>query len=209
MPGPVVTLAEGAAHEAPHAHLAPRPIPEPTGRRVRVVSMRLEDRSGVMQRVTNCIQRRGFRLETCAVGPTPEPGIAGLTLRVDPGYQPPDQVVKQLAKLIDVVSVEDITDTPRVEWTTALVTIDRRGAEAIVDPAVARLDGQILHRDADRVVVAVAGPPAELATRLEALRPLPGADWVCSGPLACAPGQPVTMAGTAASAPPTTQQRGQ
>ncbi len=196
--------------QSPHDHLAPRPIPEPTGRRVRVVAMRLEDRAGVMQRVTNCIQRRGFRLETCAVGPTPEPGIAGLTLRIDPGYQPPDQVVKQLAKLIDVVSVEDITDTPRVEWTTALVTLERRGAEAIVDPAVARLEGQVLHRDADRVVVAVAGPPAELATQLEGLRSLPGADWVCSGPLACAPGQPVTMASAAAAdAAPSGQAGGQ
>ncbi len=176
--------------EPAHAHLAPRPIPEPTGHRVRVVTMRLEDRAGVMQRVTNCIQRRGFRLETCAVGPTPEPGIAGLTLRIDPGYQPPDQVVKQLAKLIDVVSVEDITDSPRVEWTTAIVTLLRRGAEAVVDPAVAGLDGQVLHRDRDRVVVAVAGPPAEVATQLESLRSLPGADWMCSGPLAFAPGSP-------------------
>jgi len=195
--------------EPVHAHLAPRPVPEPTGRRVRVVSMRLEDRAGVMQRVTNCIQRRGFRLETCVVGPTPAPGIAGLTLRIDPGYQPPDQVVKQLAKLIDVVSVEDITDLPRVEWTTALVTLDRRGVEALVDPAVARLDGQVLHRDRDRVVVAVAGPPAEVASQLESLRPLPGADWVCSGPLACAPARSATMGAPPPGAAPPDEPRGQ
>ncbi|MGA7173553.1 MAG: acetolactate synthase small subunit [Candidatus Dormiibacterota bacterium] len=152
--------------------------------RIRLISVRVEDRRGVLQRVTNLLGRRGFGIETCAVGPSAEPGVVAISLRIDAGTQAHDQIVKQLTKLIDVVSVEDITSSATVEWSTALV--DLRSAE--VDQAFARLPegvgGQVVRQAGARTITAISGPPGPVEEALTELRRRTSSDWICSGPLA-------------------------
>jgi acetolactate synthase-1/3 small subunit len=144
----------------------------------------VEDRSGVLQRVTNCVARRGFRLLSLAVGQGPEPGLLSLWLRVGTGPQPPDQVIKQLSKLIDVVSVEDRTEAAPLEWVTALVAIRRLGDPLELEAALNRPGVQIVRRGRDSVLAAVAGTPDQVEASLGQLRRLPVSDWVVGRPLA-------------------------
>ena len=178
---------------APPAIAAPRLAPGHDGLtttrhpgRIRLISVRVEDRRGVLQRVTNLLGRRGFGIETCAVGPSAEPGVVAISLRIDAGTQPHDQIVKQLNKLIDVVTVEDITSSSTVEWSTALV--DLRSQE--VDSAFARLPngvtGQVVRPAGASTVVAIWGPPGLVEEALAELRQRPNSTWICSGPLAMA-----------------------
>ena len=178
---------------APPAIAAPRLAPGHDGLtttrhpgRIRLISVRVEDRRGVLQRVTNLLGRRGFGIETCAVGPSAEPGVVAISLRIDAGTQPHDQIVKQLNKLIDVVTVEDITSSSTVEWSTALV--DLRSHQ--VDSAFARLPsgvtGQVVRPAAASTVVAIWGPPGLVEEALAELRQRPNSTWICSGPLAMA-----------------------
>jgi acetolactate synthase-1/3 small subunit len=154
---------------------------------VRLISVRVEDRAGVLQRITNCLGRRGLRLHSCSVGQSAEDGVLSLWLRVATGAQPADQVVKQLSKLIDVVSVEDLTVQAPHEWTLALVEFSLAGSEELVMAAVERLRAQVVHCGRGRLVAAISGPPAVVEAALEQLRILPVLNWVCSRPMALAP----------------------
>ncbi len=155
--------------------------------RARLISVRVEDRGHALLRVANCLARRGFRLESCAVAHSPEPGVLSLTLRVDPGGQAAEQVVRQLAKLVDLVSVEDLTGRRPLEWTSALVEMEVPASAGELEEVLHRHRAQVLRRSGGRVVAALSGPPAAVEQALEDLGRLRLRDWVCSGALALAP----------------------
>ncbi len=158
--------------------------------RVRLISVRVEDRAGVLQRITNCLARRGLHLASCAVGQGSEPGVLSLWLRVDPGTQPPDQVVKQLNKLIDVVSVEDLTRSDPIEWAMALVEFRPEGRGDQIEATLQRVRAEVVHRDPERLIAALAGPPDMVQAMLDELSQLPIVDFVCSRPMALGAGAP-------------------
>jgi acetolactate synthase I/III small subunit len=179
---------------APPAVAAPRLSPGTDGLtttrqpgRCRLISVRVEDRRGVLQRVTNLLGRRGFGIETCAVGPSAEPGVVAISLRIDAGSQAHEQIVKQLRKLIDVVSVEDITDAATVEWSTALVEVLSKEVNSTFAQLPEEVSGQAVRQEGTRTIVAVSGPPGPVEEALAEMRRRKGARWICSGPLALAP----------------------
>jgi acetolactate synthase-1/3 small subunit len=145
-----------------------------------------EDRSGVLQRVTNCLARRGFRLLSCTICQGPTSGLLSIWLRVGTGPQPYDQVTKQLAKLIDVVSVEDLTEQDPLQWVTALVEIRKVGDARDLELALDRPGVQVVRRLESSVLAAVSGPPEEVGESMRRLRQLPLVDWVVGRPLALA-----------------------
>ena len=77
--------------------------------RVRVLSVLVMDGSNTLSKISGLIRRRGFHVRSISVGPTREPGRVRMTLTVDAGHAEVDQVRKQLERLIEVVSVEDLT----------------------------------------------------------------------------------------------------
>ena len=83
----------------------------------------VEDRPGVLNRVASLFRRRGFNIDSLAVGSTAEPGISRMTIVVDGDARVVDQVEKQLRKLIDVVQVEDLTGQDVVVRELALVKV--------------------------------------------------------------------------------------
>ncbi len=160
--------------------------------RVRLISVRVEDRAGVLQRITNCLARRGLHLASCAVGQGSESGVLNLWLRVDPGTQPADQIVKQLNKLIDVVSVEDLTRSEPIEWAMALVEFRPNGRGDQIEETLRRVRAEVVHRDPERLIAALAGPPDLVQAMLDELSQLPIVDFVCSRPMALGSGYPVS-----------------
>src|SRR5436305_5902767 len=80
--------------------------------RLRLLAVTVENHPGVMSRVSGMIRRRGFNIQTITVGPSPVEGRSRMTLTVDAGHAEVDQVAKQLDRLVEVISVEDITEAP-------------------------------------------------------------------------------------------------
>ncbi len=178
---------------APPSITAPRLSPGTDGltttrhpARIRLISVRVEDRRGVLQRVANLLGRRGFGIETCAVGPSAVSGVVAISLRIDAGSQAHDQIVKQLAKLIDVVSVEDITHSSTVEWSTALVELHSSEVGSTFARLPERVGGQAVYQEGERTIAAISGPPGPVGAALSELRRRPNPRWICSGPLAMA-----------------------
>ena len=75
-----------------------------TGRK-HVLSILVENKSGVLTRIAGLFARRGFNIDTLTVGPTEDEEISRVTLTVDGALHPIDQVTKQLHKLVNVLKI--------------------------------------------------------------------------------------------------------
>ena len=94
-----------------------------TGRR-HLLSLLVENRPGVLARIAGLFSRRGFNIDTLAVGPTEDPDISRVTLTVDGAVHPIDQVTKQLHKLVNVIKIRDMEPETAVAREMALFRIN-------------------------------------------------------------------------------------
>jgi acetolactate synthase-1/3 small subunit len=94
-----------------------------TGRR-HLLSLLVENRPGVLARIAGLFSRRGFNIDTLAVGPTEDPDISRVTLTVDGAVHPIDQVTKQLHKLVNVIKIRDMDPDTAVAREMALFRIN-------------------------------------------------------------------------------------
>src|SRR6202042_2655741 len=78
-----------------------------TGRK-HILSILVENKPGVLTRIAGLFARRGFNIDTLAVGPTDDEQFSRITLTLDGAIHPIDQVTKQLHKLVNVVKIRDL-----------------------------------------------------------------------------------------------------
>jgi acetolactate synthase-1/3 small subunit len=78
-----------------------------TGRK-HILSLLVENKPGVLARIAGLFSRRGFNIDTLAVGPTEDPEVSRMTLTLDGAVHPIDQVTKQLHKLVNVIKIRDL-----------------------------------------------------------------------------------------------------
>ena len=78
-----------------------------TGRK-HILSITVENKPGVLTRIAGLFARRGFNIDTLAVGPTDDESISRITLTLDGAVHPMDQVTKQLHKLVNVLKIRDL-----------------------------------------------------------------------------------------------------
>ena len=93
-----------------------------TGRK-HVLSLLVENQPGVLARIAGLFSRRGFNIDTLAVGPTEDPDISRITLTVDGAVHPIDQVTKQLHKLVNVIKIRDMDPDTTVSREMALFRV--------------------------------------------------------------------------------------
>ncbi len=82
-----------------------------------------ENKPGVLNRVSSLFRRRGFNIESIAVGHSEQPGLSRMVIVVDGAVTAVEQVRKQLDTLIDVIKVTDITDDSIVARELALIKV--------------------------------------------------------------------------------------
>jgi len=87
------------------------------------LSILVENKAGVLSRVTGLFSRRGFNIESLAVGTSEEPGMSRITIVCIGDEAQIEQVMKQLNKLIDVLKVSDLTNNERVERELAMIKV--------------------------------------------------------------------------------------
>ena len=92
------------------------------------LSVLVEDEAGVLTRIAGLFARRRFNIESLAVGHAEKEGISRITMVVDGDDQAIDQVVKQLDKLVNVLKINDITETPCVERELMLLKVNATSA---------------------------------------------------------------------------------
>ena len=87
------------------------------------LSVLVEDESGVLSRIAGLFARRGFNIESLAVGPAEQHGISRITMVIPGDNRTIEQLTKQLYKLINILKVQDITNIPCVERELVLLKI--------------------------------------------------------------------------------------
>jgi acetolactate synthase I/III small subunit len=139
----------------------------------RIITATVQNRSGVLNRVTGLLQRRQFNIESISVGQTEIEGVSKMTLVVEvEDEQRLEQVTKQLNKQIDVLKVSDITDKAIVARELALIKVAsssqlRSEINGIIDPFRA----SIIDMSKDSIAVQVTGRPEKIDALIELLRP--------------------------------------
>jgi acetolactate synthase I/III small subunit len=98
-----------------------------TGRK-HILSILVENKPGVLTRITGLFARRGFNIDTLAVGPTDNERLSRITLTLDGATHPIDQVTKQLHKLVNVLKIRDLEPEETLARELALFKISADGA---------------------------------------------------------------------------------
>jgi acetolactate synthase-1/3 small subunit len=87
------------------------------------LSILVEDESGVLTRLAGLFARRGFNIDSLAVGPAEQAGISRITMGVPGDERTIEQLTKQLYKLVNILKVQDITNVPCVERELMLLKV--------------------------------------------------------------------------------------
>ncbi|BBA79113.1 acetolactate synthase 3 regulatory subunit [cyanobacterium endosymbiont of Rhopalodia gibberula] len=134
------------------------------------LSVLVEDEAGVLTRIAGLFARRGFNIESLAVGPTETVGVSRITMVVPGDNDSIEQLTKQLYKLINVLKVNDITQTPCVERELILVKVNASAsnrAEVIELAQVFR--ARIVDISEETVTIEVVGDPGKIVAIVQML----------------------------------------
>jgi len=94
-----------------------------------LISVEVENRFGVLARITSLFSARGFNIDSLTVGETEDPTISQITMVVPGDDQLIEQVIKQLRKLIDVIKVVDLTQKETITRELVMVRVSARGRD--------------------------------------------------------------------------------
>jgi acetolactate synthase I/III small subunit len=131
----------------------------------------VEDRPGVLNRMASKWRQRGFNIESLAVGHSEIAGLSRMTFVVDAATTDVEQVVKQVDKLIDVIRIEDITDSPLVARELALVKVRTTAANrSEIIQIVDIFRANIVDVTANSVIVEVTGDEDKVESLLQLLQ---------------------------------------
>ncbi len=151
------------------------------------ISVLLQNKPGVLSRVTGLFSGRGFNIESLCVAETLEKGVSCLTVvsRGDDAIL--EQITKQLHKLIDVIKVTDISDQEFVEREMVLI---RMKAESHTRAEVLRVidifRGKVVDVSAKSYAVEVTGSASKIKAVIDILRPIGIKEIIRTGTIAMA-----------------------
>ncbi len=157
--------------------------------RKHVLSILVENRPGVLARVAGLFSRRGFNIDTLAVGPTDDPNISRITLTLDGAVHPIDQVTKQLHKLINVLKIRDMEPADTVAREMALFKVSaavENRAEIVQFAEIFR--AKIVDVSRRALIVEVTGSHDKIEAFESMLRPHGLLEMVRTGEIALARG---------------------
>ncbi len=139
---------------------------------IHTLSVLVENRPGALARVSNMFARRGYNIESLAVGPTERHDVSRIVLRVDCSQGSLEQIEKQMHKLVNVLRVSELEPGQAVERELALIKVNappekRAELMALADVFHAR----VADLGPDALIFEVVGSPEEIDAFEELVRP--------------------------------------
>ncbi|HEY9830476.1 MAG TPA: acetolactate synthase small subunit [Stenomitos sp.] len=134
------------------------------------LSVLVEDEAGVLTRIAGLFARRGFNIESLAVGPAEQVGISRITMVVPGDEHIIEQLTKQLYKLINVLKVHDITTTPCVERELMLVKVNGNSSTRTEIIELAQVfRARVVDIAEDSLTLEVVGDPGKMVAIVQVL----------------------------------------
>ena len=159
------------------------------------LSVLVENKSGVLARVSALFSRRGFNIESLAVGHSEISGMSRITAVVDVEDLPLEQVTKQLNKLVEVIKIVELEGEAAVQRELLLVKVRAPMADRTQVLQTAELfRARVVDVNTDTVTLEATGTPEKLQALLAVLAPLGIKEMAQSGTVALGRG-PRSMSG--------------
>ncbi len=152
-----------------------------------IISVLVENKFGVLSRVSGLFSGRGFNIESLSVGPTLDPTVSMMTIVTQGDDHIVEQITKQLNKLVDVIKVVDLTEKEYVERETALIKINTRvedRAEALRVADIFR--AKIVDSTPNTYTIEITGDVKKIDAIINLLRPLGIKELIRTGRIAIA-----------------------
>lgn len=149
------------------------------------LSVLVENKPGVLARVAELFARRGFNIESLAVGTTEKPDISRMTIVVDVEEHSLEQVRKQLHKLINVIEISDLDPDSSVarEMVMAKIKVDAGNRSEVIEIADI-FRGNIIDVSSESIIVEVTGNASKLRAFEDLLKPYGIRELVRTGKVA-------------------------
>jgi acetolactate synthase-1/3 small subunit len=149
------------------------------------LSILVENKPGVLTRVAGLFARRGFNIESLAVGLSEDPRLSRITIVIDGDAHPVDQVTKQLHKLINVLKIRDLGPDNAVSAELLLVKVAGDGDKRSEALQIAEIfKAKIVDVDRRALTLRVVGTTDKVEALLELLQPLGVLEVVRTGTIA-------------------------
>lgn len=153
------------------------------------LSVLVEDKPGVLARVASLFSRRGFNIESLAVGPTEVPEVSRMTIVVSVERLPLEQVTKQLNKLVNVLKIVELDEDTSVQRAIALVKVKAdAGQRSSILEVVQLFRAKVVDVALDAVTIEVTGNDDKIEALLKLLEPYGIKELVKSGVIAVSRG---------------------
>ncbi|MGO1537766.1 MAG: acetolactate synthase small subunit [Leucobacter sp.] len=138
-----------------------------------VLSLLVEDKPGLLSRVAGLFSRRGFNIDSLAVGPTEVEGLSRITVVVDQDEVLLEQVTKQLNKLVNVIKIVELDPTSSVQREHMLIKVrssDSQTRSQVLE-AVNLFRARVVDMVTDTLVIEVTGDTGKIEAFLRVLEP--------------------------------------
>ena len=153
------------------------------------LSVLVENKPAVLARISGLFARRGFNIDSLAVGETEDPCVSRMTIVVSVEGKPLEQVTKQLQKLINVLKIAELPHDGSVERELALIKVQAEPSKRSEILGIVEIfRAKISDVDAGAVVIEATGTPEKVASLEQMLAPYGIVEMVRTGRVALARG---------------------
>lgn len=157
------------------------------------ISLTVANKPGVLVRIAHVFRRRGFNIDSLVVSPGKDPRFSRMTIVSSGDPETLEQIIKQCAKLIDVVHVKDHSGENVIEREYALIKVDARPEKrAEILDIVGHFKGQTVDFSHDSLIVAIHGTTEKLDAAAELLAKYGIIEQIRSGKMLMARGREET-----------------
>ncbi len=135
------------------------------------LSVLVQDEAGVLTRIAGLFARRGFNIESLAVGPSEQERLSRITMVVNGDERIVEQLIKQLYRLINVLKVQDITSTPCVERELMLLKVNANNGNRSEVLGIAQIfRARTVDVAEDSLTLEVVGDPGKIVAIIQVLQ---------------------------------------
>lgn len=149
------------------------------------ISVLVENRFGVLSRISGLFSGRGYNIESLSVGETIDPAISIMTIVTTGQDQVVEQITKQLNKLIDVIKVVDFMDIDHVEREMVLIKVAPRKTDRTEVLQLAEIfRGRIVDSGPETYTIEITGDEGKINAFIELIKPFGIKEFVRTGKVA-------------------------
>ncbi len=154
-----------------------------------IISVLVENKSGVLAKISGLFSRRGFNIESLAVGPTDDEKISRITMEVNAEEHSIEQIIKQLYKLINVIKIQELDPSNIVERELVLIKVsaDSKTRPEILE-IVSVFRANIVDVAKKSLMIEITGNSKKVGALEDLLRPFGILELVRTGKIACSRG---------------------